>query len=193
MTLLFAKRRPVRGACWLEAIEGVPRTYELDRGVSRASDWPSDACFRMSPELPDDVGLVDFLPNVGSCIVASAAVRALLEAEKVRNVEYLPVSIINHKGRKQPEPYFVVNPFPLQDCIDMERTVGTRNEIDRSLLAEVDHLVIDESRIDPSVMLFRMKHWPYRDVYRPELAEKIKAAKFTGIKFVTPEEGLSSL
>ncbi|HYD41577.1 MAG TPA: DUF1629 domain-containing protein [Anaeromyxobacter sp.] len=169
------------------------RTFRLTQGVPLAHEWPDDVHFTMSDDYPDDVGLIDFLPSTSSCIVASQKVKDLLEAEQVRNVEYLPVAIVNHKGRKQPEPYYVVNPFPLQDCIDLERTDGTRNQIDPSLFSSVKKLVIDESRIDASATLFRMKHWPFRDVYRPELAEKIKAAKLTGIKFVAPEQGLSML
>jgi hypothetical protein len=193
MPLLFSKERPVRGACHLGTIQGVERQFRLDQGITLASSWPSDASFAMSEKYPDDVGLIDFLPNISGCIVASERAKALFEAEKSSGVECLPVAIINHKGRKQPEPYWIVNPFPLQDCIDLEHTVADRNEIDPELLASVKKLVIDESRIQPGVSLFRMKHWPFRDVYRPELAEKIKAGKLTGIKFVTPEEGLSAL
>ncbi|HYD41578.1 MAG TPA: hypothetical protein VEB43_12190 [Anaeromyxobacter sp.] len=40
---------------------------------------------------------------------------------------------------------------------------------------------------------FRLKHWPFRDAYRAQLAKEFEAAKLTGIRFVSAEELVDEL
>ena len=49
-------------------------------------------------------------------------------------------------------------------------------------------MVFDESRIDPKALVFRLKHYPSKVVFRRRLAEAIKKAGFTGIKFIELED-----
>jgi hypothetical protein len=56
------------------------------------------------------------------------------------------------------------------------------------LLIAAAHLVLEESRIDPEVSLFRMAHLPFVPVFRKDLMGKIEGAGFAGLKFVDPKD-----
>ena len=56
------------------------------------------------------------------------------------------------------------------------------------LLIAAEHLVLDESKIDPEVSLFRMAHLPFVPVFRGELVKRIQGAKLAGLKFVDPKD-----
>lgn len=188
MSFLIGKIRKGRGACTVGRVTGVRDDFRLDQGIPVAHDWPEDAHFKMSDNFPKDVLLEDYVRNGSNALVVSERLKALLESEHAPAVEYLPVTIFNHKGRKEKPPYFVVNCIAHQDCIDLGKTVATRNKIDPDILSDVQNLTIDPKRVAPELLLFRMKEYPFIDVYRERLAEKIKAAKLTGVKFVKPEE-----
>jgi hypothetical protein len=175
-----------RGACSLQSLKGVKRDYELFDGISRANNFPPDACFDMDDDFPDDLRTEDFISNLTSVLVVSEQTRQALEATSLKNNEFLPVTVFNHKQRKEKGPFYILNQIELQDCIDFDKTVCTRNAIDPDLLSTIERLVLDERRIDPSVALFRLKYFPYAPMFREDLVEKIRSAGLTGIKFTEP-------
>lgn len=186
MKYFVEKLERLDGVCSLMTLMGVRDEFELAWGVSRARGWPGAARFEMNKKHPKDIRLADFLWNMSSLIVASLRVKELLEAEKVKGVEYLPVSIVNLKGRKEKAPYFLVNPVGLVDCIDVGKSRFTKSAIDPEEFMSVRKLVINPSRIRADARLFRMHHYLMRAVWREDLARAVTAQKLTGISFVPP-------
>ncbi|MBL0696457.1 hypothetical protein JJE73_22695 [Comamonas sp. JC664] len=162
------------------------RDFELFDGISRTSDSSADAYFEMDEDFPDDIRTEDFIVELTSLLVISERTRQALDATGMKNNEFLPVTILNHKGRKEKGPFHILHQVMLQDCIDFEKTVCERNALDPDLLSSISQLALDERRIDPTVSLFRMKHFPYAPMFREDLVEKIRAAGLTGIKFTDP-------
>lgn len=169
-------------AAFFEKLENFERDYDLGEGVSLLKVFPKDACFRMSDDFPDQIALFDFLPNVSNVLVASERVRALLESEGVDHVEYLPVQIVNHKGRKAKEKYFIINVFPRVDCADAKKSKFKRNPIDKNQWMEVSSLVIDDKRVPADFQLFGIEHIPSLFLVRRDLAGKMKAAGLRGFE-----------
>jgi hypothetical protein len=188
MNYMIGQVRIGRGAGRLKMLQGVYQQFRFQQGVSLAEGFPEDASYEMNEKFPNDVKLEDFIFNTGGNVVVSPSAKAFFEAEKLKNNELLPVNIINLKGRKEPEPYFIVHQTVLQDCIDLDKTRFERNAIDPEVFYRISNIVLDVSRIDPEVSLFRMKHYPFVAVYREDLIAKIKAAGLTGIKFVSIAE-----
>jgi uncharacterized protein DUF1629 len=188
MKYFFEEVSRPEGFCLLGSIKGVKEDYNLKEGQSRAKGWPADAHYRMDDDEPDDIKLADFLESMDTLLVVSAPVRDLLVTEKVKSVEYLPVAIVNHKGRKEKAPYFVANVVGLQDCIDQKKTKFKPNRIDPELWLSVQNLTLDPARIDPDRKLFRAKYLRSRTVWREDLVQKVRAAGFTGIEFLPPDE-----
>jgi len=171
-------------AAFFESLEGFDRDYDLENGVPLLAEVPSGASFRMSADFPRQIALYDFLPNVNDVLVASEQVRTLFESERVKHVEYLPVQIVNHKGRKVKEKYFILNPFPLVDCADGKKTKFVRNALNKEKWEEVKNLTIEEKRVPADYQLFGVEHITGLRLIRRALAEKMKAAGVRGFDTV---------
>ena len=173
------------GICKLRGLNGVENDFELDEGISRVEGWPDDASSAMSPRYPKDIGLADSLYGAGF-LVASAAVRKLLDDASVARVEYLPLRIINHKGRVASADYFIVNPLAVVDCIDAAASVVKENPLDPGSYSGCKQLVLRDSEVPPELAVFRCLHWPAVIVVRKSLADQMTAAGLTGLHFMEP-------
>jgi hypothetical protein len=98
------------------------------------------------------------------------------------------VAIVNHKGKKIPEPYYIMNPLTIIDCIDKAQSNITWNSIDPDAISGVLKLVLDQGKIDPEALFFRAKHMPHRVFVNRKFAKKLEDAGFTGITFMEPAE-----
>lgn len=181
----YVAMAPIPGAnnCFLEDLENFDDPPAL-RGSRKIEQWPADVRFHMDPNFPKAIKLVDCIGNMASAFVASKRLKEAIEAAGPASVQYLPVSIINHKGRLASDEYFVINPFKLQDCIDQKASSLTWNSIDPTLISGCGSLVLDESRIASKATLFRLKHYPFRLIFRRDLADEIKRQKFSGLTFI---------
>lgn len=172
----------------LETLKGVERDYDLRNGTSLLEDWENGARFEMSDDFPRQIALADLMPNAKAVFVISAKARKLFEGEGVTDAEYLHVHIINHKGRKVPEPYFVLNPLRLVDCADGKKTKYRLNRLDKNIWDDVENLTIDEKRIPKGAKLVSVFHFEPLILIHRTLAEKMTSAKLTGYRTVELSE-----
>ncbi|MFH0925943.1 MAG: DUF1629 domain-containing protein [bacterium] len=169
--------------CSLNPVENVKDAYELRYGISRINNFPSNALFRMNPEFKRAIKLSDALDNADAIIVASKRLKEFFESENIPGIEYLRVTILNHKNRVASDEYFIVHQVGTQDCINLDQSTIKWNKINPDQISSIKKLVIDESLIDPKVKLFRAKHLPSTILIERDLINKILSAGFTGIRF----------
>jgi hypothetical protein len=156
--------------------------FELSEGMPLTGSFPVDAAYRMSDDYPDSIALHEVLYNLDLQLVVQEKVRAFLETEGVQHVEYLAVRVLNHKGREVKARYFVVNMLPLVECIDMSKTKFTRNLLVPEELMDISNLTVHEEKIPPDFQVLRLKHLGGAMLMRRELAQKMRAANFRGLK-----------
>jgi hypothetical protein len=176
--------KDVPNACSLHKLVEVEKLYELVKGVPRAATFPASAAYRMDPDFPHDTMLIDNLINSDMLVVVSQQVKEFLEKRALKKVEYLPVAIFDHKQKIASRDYFLIHPIDPVDCIDLDKSEVEWGIIDEESIDEVNHLVIDETRIDPEREMFRLKHFCDIVLVRWELAEAIDAQGFTGIRWI---------
>lgn len=172
--------------CVLDGLQNVEDDYEISKGISRAKDFPADACFRMSNQHKKHVALSDGLHVLGRQLVVSPRLKAFIEARNPPKVEYLKVTILNHKGKPIPETYHIVNPLAVVDCIDTKKSKLEWNAIDEELICGVYKLVLKTDAIDPNLLLFRPKHLEHRVFIQRAFGEEMRAAGFTALRFKEP-------
>jgi hypothetical protein len=173
--------------CNLSLLENVEEIYDLYNGQELEA-WQAEALFKMDNNHPKGVKLIDNVSNLGDLIVVSKPLRDFLGTMDVGFTQFLPVSIIDHKGRIASRDYFVVNPNRVIDCIDLDLSVVEWNDIDPELIADWETLVLDENRIPEGLSIFRLKFSPRKVLIYRSLAESIATQGFTGIRFVEPSE-----
>jgi hypothetical protein len=182
--------KPVAGKryCVLQSLENAPDPLAIRKGVS-LQPWPGNVRFGMDPNFPKQVQLPDCVRNLQKALVVSKRFKEFVEATAPSpHLEYLPVTIIDHKGKVASADYFVINPIPLQDCIDQQASDLMWNPIDPTLIASCTRMVIDEARIEPDMPVFRMKHYPSPLLVARSLANRIADAGFTGFDFGEVDE-----
>lgn len=159
--------------------------YELGEGVARADGWPEDVTAPMSQEYPKDIELADNVFGTELIIISDRTRQALI-AEGVTDVEYLPMSIMNHKKKVASTEYFILNPPTVVDCIDLDASEVKWNAIDKSLISRCKQLVLKESKVPKDAKVFRPKHLPTEILVRADVARKLEAAGLTGLFFIDP-------
>jgi hypothetical protein len=172
-------------ACRLLGVRKVEYVNETIEGHEFGDTFPADAVMSMSPHFKKDTKLVDDVMNAGDLKVCSARVVAFLKSKKLKAVEYLPITILDHKKNVASKDYCLVNPFGLQDALDLQASEPTYNAIDNSI-DSVARIVLDKKRIDPGVRIFRLA-----GLFRPvlvdkELAQDLTSQGFVGMSFVDP-------
>jgi len=175
------------GYCVIKPPVGIEKAYQLGEGKPRSADWPADARCEMDPDFPKDIQLADSLYGAG-LRVASGKLKEFIQREQADHIEYLPLTIINHKGRIASKDYFILNPIGAVDCIDTQQSNVEWNPIDPELIDECDQLVIEGDQVPADRFVFRPKFLPSLILIRKVLAEKMKAQPFTGIFLKSPSE-----
>lgn len=174
--------------CSLKAPENIKNAFELCYGISRESDFPSDASFRMNPEFKKATKLTDNVFNNDFLLVASRKLADFFKSENVPSIEYLPVKIFDQKNKLANEEFFIIHQVGTQDCIDLKNSQIDWNLINPDQISAVDALVIDETKIDKEATLFRAKHLPNKIFIKRDLARKIEDLGITGIRFEEIED-----
>ena len=153
----------------LTDLKNVEKIYEIQKGISRKNDFPKDACFHMDPGFPKDIGLADHLDNEESCLVVSKQLKKFLESKITSPIEYLSVTIFNHKNQVASNEYFIVNPLNVVDCINLEESEVEWNSLDSEDIDDLEELVFDEGKIDDNMLIWdrsNRRRWLYTAVTR---------------------------
>jgi hypothetical protein len=185
MDYLVWKATYAGNACQLTGIVNVEYDHLLVEGHEYRDTFPPDARMSMSPHFKKDTKLVDDVMNADDLKVCSKRLVDFLKSKKLKNVEYLPLTIFDHKKKVASTEHCIVNPFVLQDAIDMKASQPTLNAFDQTV-DTVKKLVFDKSRIDPKVRLFRFAGLTRPVIIERSLAEEILTHGFVGTTFLDP-------
>jgi hypothetical protein len=175
-------------SCTLTSLQGYEDAWRLHDGLPLAGEFPEDAFFPMDANFPERIRLSDCLDNLNQSVVVSRRLRDYLIGLDLSGVEYLPVKIVNHKGRISSTEYSVVNPSFSVDCLDVGASGVTYNPIVKTDVMDMDQFVLDESKIDPELRMFRVRNVPGPILVRRDLAEEIDAQGFTAILWMELED-----
>ena len=173
--------------CNLAKLAGVAETYRLVDGDSLESEIDG-ARMTMDPDTPDATLLADVLINPYAVIVASERLVEFLKARNVAKVEYLPVAIINHRGRPIKEKYFIVHPIKHVDCLDVDASGGRWAAMDDTVIDKVKRIVLVDKKVDAARAIFRPKPLVKVVILRRDLAKALDDAGFTGSKWMELEK-----
>ena len=94
----------------------------------------------------------------------------------------LPVAIVNHRGRQEKAPYFIVHQLARPECLDEAKTKGTRSKIAPAQFQFLKKMVLDGQRIPPGLMLFRAAQYPLLPLVRSDVAESLAKLDLVGVE-----------
>ncbi len=173
-------------------IEGRPaeikRKYQLLQGVERLETWPEHVPLRFSPHRPEGLFLPDTVNNAFGWHLVSGACKAVLEAVPIEDVEYLPVTILNHRDRVASDDYWILNLLHLTPAVDREASEFDVDAADDSKISKFDRLVVTGAVWESGPALLRLEERPRLVLVRDDVVAQLDAAGLTGNAFVPTDD-----
>jgi hypothetical protein len=171
----------------LGRVTSLEDAYRLHDGEPLLADFPDSVTFQMKEDFPDDTLLTDTLINVNSVLIVSEKTKATLTELGVENVEYLPVTIKDHKNKAVKAPYFVVNPLVWVPLLRFDECEATMNEFDETKAESLGAFVVDPEVAGTAPLVFRVTHIPEYVMVRTSLARELEAKGLVGNRFIKPD------
>jgi len=188
MDYLVWETVPVGNACMLDLLQDVEWDTNLLRGIPFLGTFPRDAHFRMSKRHKKDTRLTDDLWNMSGVKVCSPRLVQFLRDRQVPALEYLPVAILDHRGKVASKDHCIVHTIGLQDALDLKRSKPEYSPILPDEIDTVERLIIDPSKVAPDVRIFRLAAFLFPVLIEKGLAEEMEREKFVGPTFQPLDE-----
>jgi hypothetical protein len=167
----------------LDQLKGVDLDVELRMGVPCGESFPPDAVFTVDPDFPNNIRLADTFDNTKRLVLVSEKLKDFLASWNPPEVEFLAVTILDHKSRPAAK-YFIVHPIHPVDALNPAESGATYAKRNPEWIKEVTTLALDEDKIDKSRQLFKLKYFYNCVLVRRDLADAIAKGGFTGVKWV---------
>lgn len=169
--------------CFIENfVQGLnQQSGRIHRGEPMTPIYPADAKIFLKG---DETGLKlgSFVGNSRSMMLVSGPFRRVIEDLCVGvPIEYLPVSIHDHRKRPFATDYHIVNPLGTFDCLDEKKTDIEWDDDEPGTVIDVDDLVLDRAKMKNAPELFRVHLDPTSYVVGRKLARAIYDADFTNV------------
>ena len=127
--------------------------------------------------------LLDYIGNLSNYPTVSTRFRELLDAHASAEIEYLPVNIIDHKGKKVDGGYYIANIIGTVDCVDLANSEYVSDPMYPDEFQFLSKLNLHLSKIPKESNIFRIKENKTTIIVRSDLAEVIKDSKISGCVF----------
>lgn len=172
----------VKGGCSFTYLSNRELAWPLKIGKRLQDVWPEDMTFSMNPERPKDKALTDYIPNLEGLLVASPKLIAFLRGQSLPDLEFLPITILDHKGRVAAKDYAVVSCCRVVDCVDQQASDFRWDGLQEPSMV-MKKLAVKADSLGDDDRLIRPKFVPGRVLYRADLREALKAQQFSGLGF----------
>jgi hypothetical protein len=161
-------------------------SFEFLEGEKMIPKMTEPLVFQFSDDYPEGRKLIDLQHNSDGLHVVSSCFRSLLEGEA--QIEFIPVVLLDHRGRVASEEYTISNFLDALDCLDWDKSDVKMNAIDPDSIFSISKLVLNEQSISGDVNIFRIKQCMTTVIVKESLKDKIEAAGINGPLFVPIEE-----
>ncbi|MFY0570807.1 imm11 family protein [Archangium lansingense] len=173
--------------------EARDRMYLFQEGEPLESWFPKNAEYRMGSRYPNARGLYDLQSSTLSILVVSKALREALVEVGCRNIEFLPIVILNHRGKVASREYSIANVLGLTDCVNRSKSAYTVDALIPTMFHGIKKLVLEEDKVPVDLHIFRLKEMPTTHIITEALKSAIEARGLRGMLFIPIDEYDSAL
>ncbi|MDG9668051.1 hypothetical protein ONV78_09930 [Hahella sp. CR1] len=168
-------------------------TSKFPRGGVDAYDLV--AGFRLSDEYPDGIEdvywslgdnfvgleLASYIGNPNSILAFNKSSAKLISSVVQSEIETIPFTLFNAKGKLYSNDYVFINPVGSVDCINWKETVCDRR--DNGDISNFERLVLDKKKIDTLPDLLRIKFLTREYIFSETLVDTLLKAEHTNLIF----------
>lgn len=148
------------------------------------NEYPVGVKFQMAPEARG-TQIGDVIPNAINYLMVSRRMQELLARHATAEIEFLPFTLLNHKGRVASDDLYIANVLGTREWADMERSMGARVttiEGDRQF-EHLRRLYLKDGEVDPHTNIFRVSAMPKLVLVREDLKHLFESEGITGAVF----------
>lgn len=168
--------------------EGSPDEDEFFEGRPLAGRFPAGGAMRFSGGFRKFIKVLDSVANTTASPIVSGKIRGILEKVAKKDCEFLPVTLIDHKGKVASKEHFVLNVLRIEDAVDMKRSKYKRSPFDPEQIDDLTRLHLQPDAIAPDAHIFRARTKRDRVFVDQTLVDAFEKAKVTGLRLF-PAEG----
>jgi len=184
---VFWTYRQVARGCQLNSLVGFEDDFEIGLGTPVLHYFPDDVTVAMDPVFDKDTITPDNLRGVVRLV--SGRMSEHLRGKNLQNVEYLPVSVLNHRGRPVQPQYEIIHPIHPIDCLDYTACGITYcDPDDEEFIQEMKSFVLDIDKCGNFPPLFRIERMAEHVLIHRGLAKELDDAGFTGNGWIEPSD-----
>lgn len=153
--------------------------YYLNFGIAARDIYPQNATVNMNPEEPG-TKICDVVGNTLNCLIVTERIKILLEklCDDIE-VEYLPLTLLNHTGGVHRGDLFIVNPIGTFDCLDRDAS-DISYEPDGDII-DIDDYILDPEKARSAPSLFRLAEKPDFYIIRQDALEALEKANIENL------------
>ena len=159
---------------------------EINEGLSLIENWPDGLTMQYSDDNPEGVLLTDHITNTVSWLIVSEKFKRSLERLDLDYLEFLPIGLLDHKGRAKKEPYWIVNFTKLFPAVNREKSVC--EDTIGGTLGFFEKLVLTDEIEKNGPPMFCVKEQPRLFLFRQDYKDKIEKLGLTGFRLVPTDE-----
>lgn len=169
-------------------IEAVPeplqaKGWRIPKGRRMDHRYPENVSFRMGDHHSGRI-VPDIIFNLCRYWMISEKVKGILEESVDTPIEYLPFSLVNHKGRIEEGTFYISNVLEVKDCVDLQQSDFTESKLEPGTFMWLRSLVLDESKLSDDDHLFRVVNIPNIMIVSSHLRTLFDEREVTGATYV---------
>jgi len=151
----------------------------MAQGKPIGDKYPPDAQVQLRDRFPG-IKLGDFVSNTVAYLISSARMMNVIKEHANVEIEYLPLTILNHRGRPQGTDYWIINPIGVTDCLDLEKSVILRGQ-ETGEITFVEEYAFVGAKLEARPSILRVKETPWEYFVDEPTARAFHAARMTNI------------
>lgn len=165
--------------------QGGPEGWRYLVSERLTAEYPPDGLKTgFSPNFPGRRKLYDFVDSILSIRIVSERVRRVVMELAPDDVEFLPLTLVDHQKDVASRDYFIMNVVADRDVIDLERSTVRMSHILKEEISRVWELTLKEDIPPEGPKVFRPKHLRVYTMVDPTIQAALTAAGLMGVKFL---------
>jgi hypothetical protein len=176
------------GAVIQKLPDGSPPQFAFFEAQPLAPVFPNPASMRFSKGFPKELKVLDSVASDLSVPIVSARLKAVLDQVAPGECEFLPVVLLDHKGKVASPDHAILNPLRTADLIDMKLSKYRTTSFEPDQIATVYELHVLPAQVDPAVHIFRAATMQEQIFIDEVVHDAFERAQLTGLRLF-PAEG----
>lgn len=154
---IFTANSGQEGAILSMLPRGGPKDYRYSKGQVLQEEYKTidNPAMVFDSEYPDNTLLLDVLDCISSIPIVSKKVRTIFKEIASDKVEFLPVTLKDHRREVVTENYFILNPIGGIDIIDMDKSDYIMGSIIKTQINRIEKLVLNTDTVPKDAHIFR--------------------------------------